>query len=83
MKGCAYFNTDGLLQMFLLYGLRMVYCVVYCRYSDDCDSHMNCNDDPTCAVVSKMTADDVGIGTVHTDRKLNADSKLFFKKIGV
>ena len=55
----------------------MVFCVVYCRYSDDCDSQLNRNDDPTCAVVSQMTADNVGIGTVHTDRKLNANSKLF------
>ena len=62
---CAFhyrwFITDG-----LLHGLRMVYCVVYCRCSNDYDSHLNRNDDPTCAVVSQMTADDVGLGTVHT-----------------
>ena len=76
---CAFhyrwFITDG-----LLHGLHMVYCVVYCRCSHDYDSHLNCNDDPTCAVVSRMTADGVGIGTVHTDRKPNANSNLFFKK---
>ena len=54
----------------------MVYCVVYCRCSDDYDSHMNRNDDPTCAVMSQMTADDVGLGTLYTDRKPNANANL-------
>ena len=60
----------------------MVYCVVYCRYTDDYDSHLNCNDDPTCAVVSQMTADDVRLGTLYTNRKPNANTKLFVKIAG-
>ena len=60
---------------FLLHGLQKVYCVVYCRCSDDYDSHLNCNDDPTCALMSPMTADDVQLRV--SSHKPKANAKLF------